>query len=720
MADRPIHEVVGAYTPIVVKPHTRPGALDTLPDHTWEFLNAGTGNPSLPYRDPLTTPLAADALLPVAYGQVRVPGAMLVYSLDLEFSQFARGVVAWCEGEIASIDAVWANGKQWIPCLFTYWGSTYGIYFDQHVGAPGDNTTFPVWGAIIVNVALPASCAYTYWNVLTNVYYHPAWRYVPGAVQIGPSEGGLDTVPWAADVHGLRLYDPRLDSTNGGSGPQRTATPSTWTYSNNPVLIYRDLLRRFGYLTDAEIDDASIAIMAAAADAAGFTCNIVFSTKTLLRDAIVPVLQTCNGKEITSNGRQGLYLDIPNSGAPVASFSEEDGDIWDLKYEFISARDRYTRIAVAFANSAAEWKSDQTPYKDDPGIALGTVPIKPLVVNAPGISTLDAAVILRDYLFNLGTISYRISGTMNGRGITLQEGQKIHLTTLRGEDVDALLIQIPGDQQGFFSFAVKPYDSDAWGSAPVSQGAPIIPVAPPDPSNPPDLSALDIIVTDTAGTRQVMASSASNQTVYELFQLIKYTLPTGGPALKELHVRGFRGTGADTKSWDDMADSEVIAPLAGNEPKPDAGHFALSHTVVKTIRTLTFAGDGQLVRTVDATGPTRIMVKTATVADVLSTGVTIDVAASTDTTTNPRTDVPLWKWVKSSTTANGSTKVFAIPTKPVAGSLIVIADGQPLVDSAFSPVDGADYSLSALNVTIASGRPAPSSYVAFFYQESVE
>lgn len=39
-----------------------------------------------------------------------------------------------------------------------------------------------------------------------------------------------------ARVQGLLLYDPRLDSTAGGSGAHRLATPSTWTYSDNPAL----------------------------------------------------------------------------------------------------------------------------------------------------------------------------------------------------------------------------------------------------------------------------------------------------------------------------------------------------------------------------------------------------------------------------------------------------------------------------------------------------
>lgn len=38
-------------------------------------------------------------------------------------------------------------------------------------------------------------------------------------------------------LRGLRVYDPRKDSTYpGGSGPQRLNDPSTWTYSDNPIL----------------------------------------------------------------------------------------------------------------------------------------------------------------------------------------------------------------------------------------------------------------------------------------------------------------------------------------------------------------------------------------------------------------------------------------------------------------------------------------------------
>lgn len=781
--------------------HARPD--DTLPDW-WALLHVETGGlnsiASADMRLNLSNAVAPDTLLPVCYGQVRIGGTVLAQYSPMGEDLISGGlIIAWCEGPIESIDAFLCNGSE--LTAFTRPDTLASLGFAHYTGGPGE----PGPGNYIATGRLPA-VAFTD----IQLYRSPVlgcqwWKLLPGGAQDAKYE-------WAADIHGLRLYDPRQDSTNGGSGAHRYADPTTWSYGSgvgtSPALIVRHLLRTYGRLAETEIDDVSIAAAATACYTAGFTCNVAFATKTVLRDALAVVLQTCNGVLITSNGKVGLYLDIPNPGAPAGTFLEEDGDVWGLRYEWLSARDRYTQVAVSFANKDANYKGDTTPIFGEPGsfsseppatiasvdTGTDTVTLVPspgwavndtvlffqnsgaeipglhdgqtyyvktiagadvtlalvaggvtvnltgspvittqylqrvgaayppaivprlIVVNAPGINTLAAAIILRDYLYNASAITFRISGTMNARGITLQQGQKIRLSTLKGVNVDCLLVQISGDQAGFFQFVAKPYDADVYGTTPINQGPPVV-TPPPNPTTPGG----DITVTDASTTRQVTASNTSNTTVYDLYQLIKYTLPTTGTALASLVARGFRGAGAATKTWDDMVASEVSIPLTGNEPPPDASHLMLSMPgVIKTVRTLTFDMQGQLIQTVDATGPTRIMIKTVTPADARSTGVTVDVAESTDTTTNPRTDVPLWKWVKSTTAANGSTKTFAIPTKPVASTLLVVADGQPLVDSGFSPGDGADYSLSGLNVTIASGRAAPSSYVAFFYQESVE
>lgn len=53
-----------------------------------------------------------------------------------------------------------------------------------------------------------------------------------------------DGIPstFRAKVKGKRLYDPRKDSTNGGSGSHRYTDATTWEWSQNPILCARDYL----------------------------------------------------------------------------------------------------------------------------------------------------------------------------------------------------------------------------------------------------------------------------------------------------------------------------------------------------------------------------------------------------------------------------------------------------------------------------------------------
>ncbi len=53
--------------------------------------------------------------------------------------------------------------------------------------------------------------------------------------------GGRPRFRWV--VRGLRCYDSRLDTTVGGSGSHRRDTPSTWTWSENPIVIRHNWVR---------------------------------------------------------------------------------------------------------------------------------------------------------------------------------------------------------------------------------------------------------------------------------------------------------------------------------------------------------------------------------------------------------------------------------------------------------------------------------------------
>jgi hypothetical protein len=701
-------------------PHVSP--LTTTPDD-WPLplSSAGSGIANV-IRDPVTNAVVPDALLPVCFGQVRVGGTVLyVQGLGGDSLTHGQGVVAWCEGEIESIDAITGNGAGF-SARSDDWVT---IAVNQHRGEPGGDTNpGNIFGSIKPSFA---GCAYTHFDITVPSYlYRWWWTYMPGGYSSsGNSSGAMDSVPWAADVHGLKLYDPRLDSTNGGSGSHRYSDPTTWAYSNNPILISRYILVKYGHLLDAvDIEDTNIAAMATASDSAGFSCNIVFAAKTLVRDALAAVLQTCNGAPITVNGKAGFYLDIPNPGASVGTFSEEAGDIWGLKYEWLSSRDRYTQYAVSFANRDANYKPDQTPLFGDPGtfsseptvtvasvntgadtltmasspgwaanntvlfyqnggaavpglsdgqtyyvktisgadvtlalVASGatinltgtpvittqylqrvgalyppTMVVKLLVVNAPGINALPAAIILRDYLYNAAAITFRASGTMNARGILLQQGQKIHIVTLKGVDMDALLVQIPGDQSGFFSFVAKPYSAGVYGSTPITQGPPIVTSTRPN----------DINVTDRTQTKQVLTSTDSTHDNYDVFQLVEYVLPLNYAAtIDHLAVRGSEAAGAQSQVWSDLTASEISVATAGNATATDSTHENLYHTAVRrATRVITYSTRPTVLTDITTEKTTRIIVQSVSADGSASGGVTVDYTAGVGPSAPPPPGTP--------------------------------------------------------------------------------
>ena len=57
------------------------------------------------------------------------------------------------------------------------------------------------------------------------------------------SKGQFRGVPQiTVQVKGKKVYDQRKDSTNGGTGTQRLATPSTYGWSDNPAIIFQDYI----------------------------------------------------------------------------------------------------------------------------------------------------------------------------------------------------------------------------------------------------------------------------------------------------------------------------------------------------------------------------------------------------------------------------------------------------------------------------------------------
>ena len=107
-------------------------------------------------------------------------------------------------------------------------------------------------------------------------------------------------------LKGKKIYDPRLDSTKGGSGSHRQDTASTWTYSANSSLCLLDYLRnaRYGkalpnssfetnydsFKTSANLCDTQVTPYTSGSNINLFETNIVLDTEQKLIDNVRELL----------------------------------------------------------------------------------------------------------------------------------------------------------------------------------------------------------------------------------------------------------------------------------------------------------------------------------------------------------------------------------------------------------------------------------------------
>lgn len=115
-----------------------------------------------------------------------------------------------------------------------------------------------------------------------------------------------------------RCYDPRLDSTNGGSGSQTYSNPDTWTFSQNPALCAATYLIMAASdggwgVSPSRIDWTSVAASANRCDdlverpdnaggtvfAARHTCNIILDTGEGIRTNLGKILTSMDGTVYT-------------------------------------------------------------------------------------------------------------------------------------------------------------------------------------------------------------------------------------------------------------------------------------------------------------------------------------------------------------------------------------------------------------------------------------
>jgi len=189
-------------------------------------------------------------------------------------------------------------------------------------------------------------------------------------------------------VDGALLYDPRLDSTNGGSGSHRASDPSTWAFSSNPALAWRWVtsggsvhndtstrLIKYGLREiDSRIPDAyTIAaanicdqsVSGANAPPSGaqkrYECNIELSCDENRRDWLEAILATMAGTVAYVHGQHRVYAGAYDS--PIHTFTQDDL-YGDLEIQDTTPHaDRYNATCATFVDKTAGYVEQTTIFR---------------------------------------------------------------------------------------------------------------------------------------------------------------------------------------------------------------------------------------------------------------------------------------------------------------------------------------------------------------------
>jgi hypothetical protein len=188
-------------------------------------------------------------------------------------------------------------------------------------------------------------------------------------------------------VRGKKIYDPRLDTTKGGSGSHRQDDPTTWAYSANSSLVLLDYLRntRYGkglpndafetnyetFKTSANTCDTQVTpYSGATSDINLFETNAVLDTEKKLienvRELLIPM-------RAIFNYTQGKYkIIIEGSGASQLLLTK-DNVVSEVKIQGESKSEKYNRVIGTYTNPEKDYQSDTVSYPpfDDAHLALG-------------------------------------------------------------------------------------------------------------------------------------------------------------------------------------------------------------------------------------------------------------------------------------------------------------------------------------------------------------
>ena len=324
--------------------------------------------------------------IPVVYGQRQLGIARVFVESSGTDNTYLYMAGVLCEGGgngIESIDEIYVNDK-----LVTW----SGALTDQTVRTVNSSDTNYYKGESLISVQpfygldnqpvsslLDESTNWTSNHKLSGVAYL--------AFKFKWNQDAFTSLPEIKVVlKGKKIYDPRLDSTKGGSGSHREDTASTWTYSANSALCLLDYLRnsRYGkglpnsafetnydsFKTSANLCDTQVAPYSGANNINLFETNIVLDSEQKLIDNVRELLNPMRAIFTYTQGK--YFLIIENTGSSQLSLNK-DNIIGGIKIFGEKKNSKFNRVIGTFVNPDKEWQEDTVsfPPADDSYLPVG-------------------------------------------------------------------------------------------------------------------------------------------------------------------------------------------------------------------------------------------------------------------------------------------------------------------------------------------------------------
>jgi hypothetical protein len=186
-------------------------------------------------------------------------------------------------------------------------------------------------------------------------------------------------------VKGKKIYDPRLDSTKGGSGSHRQDDSTTWAYSDNSALVLLDYLRntRYGkglpndafetnydsFKTSANDCDTLVTPYSGGTDIKIFRTNAVLDTSQKVIDNVKDLLAPMRALFTYTQGKYRLIVE--GIGSSVLSLNSNN-IIGGIKIYGEKKNTKYNRVIGTFVNPSKDWQEDTIsfPPADDSALPV--------------------------------------------------------------------------------------------------------------------------------------------------------------------------------------------------------------------------------------------------------------------------------------------------------------------------------------------------------------